>query len=474
MKRESSFEKVPLHDGAGKPAVSISWRNVNYSVLEKDAKASSFGKPVFRNKRILRDVSGSAKAGELLAIMGPTGCGKTSLLNVLAARVADSNPAASSLTGDILVNGKPRNDEGFRRISAYVLQDDKLYPHLTVHETLMLAAHFFLPSSVTDEEKEERVTAVIAELGLVKATNTCIGDEKVRGVSGGERKRANVAVQLISNPTVLFMDEPTSGLDSFQAQSIMESMRNLASSGRLVIAVIHQPRSSIFNLFDKLLLLSEGRAMYLGNSNEAITHFTNLGHPCPAFFNPSDFFLDILSPDIRSADAEQRTATRIQDLGDAWERMLAEGKVVLETAESHEELDLVPPSCMEAFEWKRFKRNFQLLCWRSSAEQLREIPTIVIKFCVTAFFALIIGGIYSNVGYNQKSIQNRTGLLFVIAINQAFNGVIGVLNTFPKEKVIVNREVRASLLFRPTLFPPPPPTKPLTPPPPPPPTPLAI
>jgi energy-coupling factor transporter ATP-binding protein EcfA2 len=153
---------------------------------------------------------------------------------------------------------------------------------------------------VTDEEKELRVTAIIAELGLVKARNTCIGDEKVRGISGGERKRANVAVQLISNPTVLFMDEPTSGLDSFQAQAIMESMKNLAKNGRLVISVIHQPRSSIFDMFDKLLLLSEGRSMFLGKATDAVLHFERLGHKSPPFFNPSDFFLDILSPDNSS------------------------------------------------------------------------------------------------------------------------------------------------------------------------------
>jgi len=441
MKRASSFEEVLQSDPSGKTAVQITWKNLNFAVREKDSKASKFGKPVFTNKLILRDMQGHAQSGELLAIMGPTGCGKTSLLNVLAARVAATNAATSRLTGEILINGRPRNDEAFRRISAYVLQDDKLYPHLTVHETLMLAAHFFLPNEVSDEEKEIRVTAIIAELGLVKARNTCIGDEKVRGISGGERKRANVAVQLISNPTVLLMDEPTSGLDSFQAQAIMESMKNLAKNGRLVISVIHQPRSSIFAMFDKLLLLSEGRSMFLGKATDAVLHFERLGHKSPPFFNPSDFFLDILSPDIRTLESEAETYARIADLGEAWrQHEVAVGLPVVESTDDDNSNLFTVPTCAESFDWKRFARNFKLLAWRSSSEQLREVPTIVIKFCITTFFALIIGGIYSNVGYNQKSIQNRTGLLFVIAINQAFNGVIGVLNTFPKEKVIVQRE----------------------------------
>jgi ABC-type multidrug transport system ATPase subunit len=117
-----------------------------------------------------------------------------------------------------------------------------MYAHLTVFETLMYSAHFYLPNEVTDEQKAELVTNVISELGLNKTRDTMIGDEKIRGVSGGERKRANIGVQLICDPAVLFLDEPTSGLDSFQAQAVMDSMRSIAHHGRLVITVIHQPR----------------------------------------------------------------------------------------------------------------------------------------------------------------------------------------------------------------------------------------
>ena len=139
-----------------------------------------------------------------------------------------------------------------------------MYPHLTVYETMMLAAHFYLPNGVSQEAKEVLVMDVIDEMGLRKAKDTIIGDEKGRGVSGGERRRANIGAQLISDPAVLFLDEPTSGLDAFQANSVMESMKSLASNGRLVISVIHQPRSSIYEMFDRLLLLSSGKVMFLG------------------------------------------------------------------------------------------------------------------------------------------------------------------------------------------------------------------
>lgn len=182
----------------------LEWININFSILVKDSARSTFGRPVFKKKEILRDVSGRIASGQLLAIMGPTGCGKTSLLNILAARAPRGGAKNASLSGSIKLNSMKRNEQKFRGISAYVLQDDNLYAHLTVLETLQLAATFFLPAETTNEERMSLVEAVISELGLVKARDTPIGDDKVRGVSGGERKRVSVAVQLISG-TISFM-----------------------------------------------------------------------------------------------------------------------------------------------------------------------------------------------------------------------------------------------------------------------------
>ena len=176
--------------------ITIEWKNINYGILVKDVKISKPFRPVYVNRKIVNNVSGKAKSGELLAIMGPTGCGKTSLLNVLAARISATGSSIMKLSGDITVNGYARVDSQFRKMSAYVLQDDKMYPQLTVYETLMLAAHFYLPTSTTDDEKNTLVLDIITELGLIKTKDTIIGDGKVRGVSGGERKRVNIAVQV--------------------------------------------------------------------------------------------------------------------------------------------------------------------------------------------------------------------------------------------------------------------------------------
>ncbi len=231
----------------------------------------------------------------------------------------------------------------------------------------------------------------------------------------------------------------------------MESMKDLALNGRLVISVIHQPRSSIFEMFDRLLLLSEGRTMYSGVAADAVHYFAQMGHPCAAFFNPSDFFLDVLSPDNRSPELEEASASRIKRLGDVW---LERGSALMESRKSsrddltklvetvHGEVRAVGTSG----DFKKAFKNLQMLCWRAFAEQSRDVGTFVFKLVLTVFFALILGGIYSNIGYTQTSIQNRNGILFFISINVAFNNLIGVLNTFPKEKLIVNRE-RASRAY---------------------------
>lgn len=221
----------------------------------------------------------------------------------------------------------------------------------------------------------------------------------------------------------------------------MESMKDLSCNGRLVIAVIHQPRSAIFNMFDRLMLLSEGRTMYSGIASDAVDYFASGGYICQEFYNPSDFFLDILSPDNRSSAQVKESSQRILTLGDAW---AARGEL-LERSISIDDLEKLARkadvrSVGTSGDIRKAYKNFVVLCWRAWVEQSRDWVAQLLKNSFLALFALIISGIYSNIGYNQLSIQNRNGVLFFILINITFSGLVGVLNTFPKEKNIVNRE----------------------------------
>lgn len=219
--------------------VDLRWEHITYTLNP--------GKK--QQKVVLDDISGELPGGCLLAILGPSGSGKTSLLNVLAGRVPLSKGA--TLTGTVTADGKPRGAVP----SAYVMQDEALFELATVRETLMFTAQLRLPHGSSMVVMEDRVGEVMSELNISKCADTIIGNQKVRGLSGGERKRVNIGVELLNNPPLVFMDEPTSGLDSFQAAAVMSTLSNLARAGRTIVASIHQPRSSIYAMLDQMLLM---------------------------------------------------------------------------------------------------------------------------------------------------------------------------------------------------------------------------
>lgn len=203
------------------------------------------------------------------------------------------------------------------------------------------------------------------------------------------------------------------------------------------MAVIHQPRSSIYEMFDRLLVLSEGRTMFYGAAKDAVPHFAAYGHTCPDSFNPSDFFLDLLSPDNRTPEVQEETKNRIAYLGDVWVKVSNSAAIESNTVEEFVTVKIIGADSGSI--WKTLKA-FQLLCWRCWVEQARNKGAIIAKFTFAIIFSLLIGGIYSKDNNSQKSIQNMKGVLFFILINQSFTTVISVLNSFPKEKLIVNRE----------------------------------
>lgn len=155
----------------------------------------------------------------------------------------------------------------------------------------------------TEEDKLQRVNEILEDLKLTKCENTKIGGAVIKGVSGGERKRCSIGVELITNPSLIFLDEPTTGLDSYTATILMRILRALAKSGRTIIQTIHQPNSEIFDTFDRLILLSQGKIIYFNETDKAVNYFDSIGFSCPALTNPADFFMSIMS--IESIESEK-------------------------------------------------------------------------------------------------------------------------------------------------------------------------
>ena len=181
------------------------------------------------------------------------------------------------------LNGSPYDNAELKRIAGYVMQDDLLNGYLTVQETLMYTARLRLPRTFTDKQRKERVKDVMADLGLSHVHNVIVGTPLKKGISGGERKRVCVGMQLLNRPQLLFLDEPTSGLDSVTALDLLHTLHALAhgksqEKAVTIVCSIHQPQSKIFNLFDSLILLKAGNIIYQGSRKQAMVHIFNSIH----------------------------------------------------------------------------------------------------------------------------------------------------------------------------------------------------
>ncbi|GMF60541.1 unnamed protein product [Phytophthora fragariaefolia] len=231
-------------------------------------------------KRILHKISGSVSRGQVLGLLGPSGSGKTTLLNALAA----VENGRSQFAGEILLDGKQLCKE-YRRIAAYVQQDDSLYSTLTVRECILYSAQLRLPSTLSDRVKNAMVDRVITELNLAHVANSRIGSvggsSGQRGVSGGERRRVSIGMELVTSPQILILDEPTSGLDSSSAHAVVQLVKELASHGRIVVLSIHQPSARSFLSLDKIILLGKGKLLFSGAPAESKSYFQDLGFKCP-------------------------------------------------------------------------------------------------------------------------------------------------------------------------------------------------
>jgi ATP-binding cassette subfamily G (WHITE) protein 2 len=256
----------------------LSFANVHYTVKLPGREA-----PL----HVLKGVSGVLRPGTLTAIMGPSGCGKSTMLDVLA-----STKNVGLIQGDVRLNGRPR-DGHFRSLCAYVMQEDCCHKTLTVRETLFFTAALRLGPHVSREERLARIRDTMADVDLTHVADTKIGDDVSGGLSGGQRRRVTIAIELISQPTLVLLDEPTSGLDAYGAQQVVSSLRRSADRGRTLACTIHQPRAETFALFHQLLLMKAGETMYCGPVSGIPVHLGTCGVPCPPGVNPADIVVDL-------------------------------------------------------------------------------------------------------------------------------------------------------------------------------------
>ncbi|KAL5281067.1 hypothetical protein ACFFRR_004842 [Megaselia abdita] len=256
-----------------RPPVDLAFHNLTYKVKEGSRSNA---------KTILKSVSGQLRSKELTAIMGPSGAGKSTLLNILSGYVSNN------IEGSITLNGNERNLSQFRKLSAYIMQDNQLHGNLTVQEAMTVATNLKLSKTFTKTEKNNMIDEILQTLTLSEHRNTL-----TRNLSGGQKKRLSIALELVSNPPIMFFDEPTSGLDSSTCFQCIHLLKMLALGGRTIICTIHQPSARLFEMFDQLYTLSDGQCVYQGNTRQLVPFLSTLGLECPSYHNPASYVIEV-------------------------------------------------------------------------------------------------------------------------------------------------------------------------------------
>jgi len=378
-------------------------------------------------RTILDRVSAAMPCGTLTAILGGSGSGKTSLLNQMSGRLQGKRLASSGRT---LFNGRA---DASRVRSAYVIQQDVLLSTLTVRETLTYAAQLRLPSTIRQAERTQLVEEIILELGLKEAANTRIGNHAHKGCSGGEKRRTSIGVQLLSNPSLLWLDEPTTGLDATSASQVVKTLQTLARKGRTIIVTLHTPRSEIWDMFDNVILLTRGRPAYAGSAKHCLSHFAKLGYDMPPFTNPAEYLIDLVSVDNRSDEAERATKERVDHIVAAWEN---HGSTVPRDDDGSEEKEsgaTVAPAVFSAATASRdaasgrlstqtmsFVQQTRVLTARTWKVTIRDPMGMFGSLLEAVSMAVITGWIFLQLDGSLSGIRSRQGALYNAAALQGY------------------------------------------------------
>lgn len=442
----------------GGEKVTYTWADVNAFATESRSRSRRLC-PFWRNssdalyqqrKQLLKSVNGAAYPGELLAIMGSSGAGKTTLLNTLTFRT----PSGVVANGTRALNGQPATPDAIAALSAYVQQQDLFIGTLTVREHLIFQALVRMDREIPYTQRMHRVQEVISELALTKCQNTMIGiPGRLKGISGGEMKRLSFASEVLTDPPLMFCDEPTSGLDSFMAQNVLQVLKGLAQKGKTVVCTIHQPSSELYAMFDKLLIMAEGRVAFLGSPDQATEFFRELGAACPANYNPADHFIQILAGVPGREDATRHTIDTVctafskSELGcriqaEAENALMHRHKLSEEWAEeTRVNISSAHRSPYKASWWAQFRA----VLWRSWLSVTKEPMLIKVRFLQTIMVSILIGIIYFGQHLDQDGVMNINGAIFMFLTNMTFQNIFAVINVFCSELPIFIREHQSGM-----------------------------
>lgn len=422
---------------------TLSIIGLNYTVTEWMGpwwKGACFRRQ--RKKIVLNDVTMQLKTGQITAILGNSGSGKTSLLDVIAGR------SSGRTTGHVYVNNTACSRQVIKQRATYVMQADRLLPNLTIRETLRYTARLKLPGKTNIAEIEAKVHKVIIEMGLKDVADSRVGGSIIRGISGGEQRRVTIAIQLLKDPEIILLDEPTSGLDSHTARYLVSNLRDLAHNmNKMVLLTIHQPSSDIFSMFDQIGILSHGEVVYFGGAEEMVPYFTDIGYPCNAYTNPLDRYVDVASIDRRDKVKEAESFERVNKLVNTFRGSTIHNETLQAVVE-----DTMKPSPKNKDTMLRSRtdgpgyfRIMYTLLSRMNVNLFRDRKDYIARIFLLPLFMVFIMIFLGHLKHTQSSIQDRIGLIYQSSTVPAFMGMINSVALFPSLRDLYYRESRDGL-----------------------------
>ncbi|XP_017885032.1 ATP-binding cassette sub-family G member 1 [Ceratina calcarata] len=393
-------------------SIDIEFKNVTYEAR------IGFRGPL---KQILKGISGNFKTGELTAIMGPSGAGKSTLLNILTGFQRDNWKGEIDYIG---CEGKHTWNE-YRKQSCYIQQDDKFYPLFTVLESMWIAVNLKIGSSLSTKAKEMLIDDVLENLDLIKTKQT-----KCERLSGGQKKRLSIALELVDNPPVMFLDEPTTGLDALSSSQLIRLLHSLAKAGRTIVCTIHQPSAVVYETFDNVYLLAEGRCMYEGATKNTVAYFASVGLQCPKYHNPADFMIEVVSKEY--GDFNDQLEKQVICHDSSWRSDAAQiTKKEPKINESKATVLIQAPSEID---------RFFVLMNRCMVLQFRDWTTTHLKMFLHLLVGILLGLLFSEAGRDgDKTISNVAYFLFS-CVYLCYTSMMPAVLKFPTEMSTLKKE----------------------------------